>query len=133
MEFPEDCLYTREHEWARVDEEKGTALIGITDYAQGKLGDIVYVDLPAENDELEIEESFGSVESVKAVSDLFAPLSGKVVEANSMLEESPETVNEDPYGEAWMLQIKLSDTKELETLMTAQEYKEFVAAQDEEA
>ena len=132
MEFPEDLRYTKEHEWARIDVKKKIVTIGVTDYAQEKLGDVVYVELPEEGDQVQAEEPFGSVESVKAVSDLFAPLSGTVIEVNDALVDSPEAVNEDPYGEAWMIRVQLSDATEIEELMDVEEYKKFVAAQEEE-
>jgi glycine cleavage system H protein len=132
MEFPDDLRYTREHEWARVDLENKIATIGITEYAQEKLGDVVHVELPDEGADLMVEEPFGSVESVKAVSDLFAPVSGKVTEVNDDLVDSPEMVNEDPYGEAWFVKVKITDLTSLETLMDAGAYKKFVEAKEEE-
>ncbi len=133
MNFPEDLRYTDDHEWARLDEENMIATIGITDYAQEKLGDIVYVELPNEGDEVESAEPFGSVESVKAVSDMFAPLSGTVVEINDALVESPEIVNDDPYGEAWMVKVELKDDSEFKRLMDVKAYKKFVAEEEEKA
>jgi len=132
MKFPEELRYTREHEWARLDDDKKVATVGITDYAQDKLGDIVFVELPEEGAEVNREETFGSVESVKAVSDLFAPLSGVVVEVNDALPDSPEAMNDDPYGEAWMIRIQLTDSGEFTGLMSAEDYKHFLAAQEEE-
>lgn len=122
--YPEDCLYTREHEWIRVEDDVG--VIGITDYAQEALGDIVYVELPSVGDHFSQGEPFGNVESVKAVSELYMPVSGEVVEVNADLAESPQLVNEDPYGDGWMVKIALSDPTELETLMSASEYEEYV-------
>jgi glycine cleavage system H protein len=122
--YPEDCLYTREHEWIRVEDDVG--VIGITDYAQEALGDIVYVELPSVGDHFSQGEPFGNVESVKAVSELYMPVSGEVVEINEDLAESPQLVNEDPYGDGWMVKITLSDPTELETLMSASEYEEYV-------
>ncbi|MCS6816717.1 MAG: glycine cleavage system protein GcvH [Blastocatellia bacterium] len=122
--YPEDCLYTREHEWIRVEDDVG--VIGITDYAQEALGDIVYVELPSVGDHFSQGEPFGNVESVKAVSELYMPVSGEVVEVNADLTESPQLVNEDPYGDGWMVKIALSDPTELETLMSASEYEEYV-------
>ena len=103
---PEDLHYSKDHEWLRVDGDIAT--IGITDYAQNSLGDVVYVELPRAGDEFAAHESFGSVESVKAVSELFTPVSGKVVESNPTLQDEPEKVNEDPYGDAWMIRVKMS-------------------------
>jgi glycine cleavage system H protein len=128
MEIPEDLRYTREHEWARSKD--GRIVVGITDFAQDSLGDVVYVELPDVGDPVKKGESFGVVESTKAVSELFAPLSGKVVEVNSPLSDAPETVNEDPYEEGWMIAIEPSDPKELESLMDAKAYKAFVDEQE---
>ena len=128
MEFPEDLRYTREHEWARA---KGNRIVvGITDFAQDQLGDVVYVELPDVGDPVKKGESFGVVESTKAVSELFAPISGKVVEVNSPLSDAPETINEDPYEEGWMIAIEPSDPKELEALMDAKTYRAFVQEQE---
>lgn len=132
MEIPDDLRYTREHEWARIDLKQKTATIGVTDYAQEKLGDVVHVDLPEEGAEITREDPFGSVESVKAVSDLFAPLSGKVVEINDDLLDSPEMVNEDPYGEAWMVKIKITETSGIDQMMDAAAYRKFLESQEEE-
>jgi glycine cleavage system H protein len=122
---PEDLRYTREHEWVRVEDGVGT--VGITDYAQDQLGDIVYVKLPPVGTVVRQMEPFGEIESVKAVSDLFSPVSGEVVEVNAELEERPELVNLDPYGQGWMLRVRLADPSELERLMTAAEYDAYVA------
>jgi glycine cleavage system H protein len=128
MDFPEDLRYTREHEWAR---QKGTRIVvGITDFAQDQLGDVVYVELPDIGDPVKKGESFGVVESTKAVSELFAPMSGKVVEVNDPLTDAPETINEDPYEEGWMITIEPSDPKELEALMDAKAYRAFVEEQE---
>ncbi len=127
--YPEDCLYTREHEWIRVEDDVG--VIGITDYAQEALGDIVYVELPSVGDHFSQGEPFGNVESVKAVSELYMPVSGEIVEVNEDLAESPQLVNEDPYGDGWMVKIALSDPTELETLMSASEYEEYVREEKE--
>jgi len=128
MEFPEDLRYTREHEWART---KGTRIVvGITDFAQDQLGDVVYVELPDVGDPVKKGESFGVVESPKAVSELFAPISGKVIEVNSPLSDAPETINEDPDEEGWMIAIEPSDPKELEALMDAKTYRAFVQEQE---
>lgn len=130
MEFPEDLLYTEEHEWARVEDK--TVTIGITDFAQKQLGDIVYLDLPGEGDELSQEDTFGVIESVKAVSDLYSPVSGRVVEVNTSLLDSPEIINQDPYGEGWMLRIEIEDegSDELDELLNAQDYEKLVQAQE---
>jgi len=115
MNIPEDLKYTKDHEWARI--EKDVATVGITDYAQGELGDIVYVELPEVGTRVKQGESFGTIEAVKAVSDLYAPLSGEVIEVNTELENSPEVINQDPYGKGWMIKIKISDSKELNDLL----------------
>ncbi len=128
MDFPEDLRYTREHEWAR---KKGSNLvIGITDFAQDQLGDVVFVELPAVGDVIKKGESFGVVESTKAVSELFAPLSGKVVEVNDPLTDAPETINEDPYEEGWMIVVEPSEPSELDALMDAKAYRTFVEEQE---
>ena len=124
MDIPDDLKYTRDHEWAR--SKGGRVVVGITDFAQDQLGDVVYVELPAVGDEVKKGESFGVVESTKAVSDLFAPVSGKVVEVNDPLVETPETVNEDPYEEGWLIAIEPSDPAELAALLDAKAYKAFV-------
>jgi glycine cleavage system H protein len=128
MEFPEDLRYTREHEWARMKGDK--VVVGITDFAQDQLGDVVYVELPDVGDAVKKGEAFGVVESTKAVSELFAPVSGKVVEVNDPLSDAPETVNEDAYEEGWMIVIQPSDPKELESLMDAKAYRAFVEEQE---
>jgi glycine cleavage system H protein len=128
MDFPEDLRYTREHEWAR---KKGSNfVIGITDFAQDQLGDVVFVELPEIGDPVKKGESFGVVESTKAVSELFAPISGKVVEVNDPLADAPETINEDPYEEGWMIVIEPTDASELEGLMDVKAYKAFVEEQE---
>jgi glycine cleavage system H protein len=124
MDFPEDLRYTREHEWAR--KKGGNYVVGITDFAQEQLGDVVYVELPDVGDPVKKGESFGVVESTKAVSELFAPLTGKIVEVNDPLSDAPETVNDDPYEEGWMIVIEPADPKELEALMDAKAYRAFV-------
>jgi glycine cleavage system H protein len=124
MDFPEDLRYTREHEWARAKD--GRIVVGITDFAQDQLGDVVYVELPDVGDPVKRGESFGVVESTKAVSELFAPITGKVVEVNDPLSDAPETINEDPYEEGWMIAIEPADPKELESLMDAKAYRAFV-------
>jgi len=120
---PENLHYSKDHEWVRVDGNIAT--IGITDYAQNSLGDVVYVELSKPGDELGANESFGSVESVKAVSELFTPVSGKVIEQNSSLQEEPEIVNSDPYGAAWMIRLQMSSPGEVDSLLTAEEYEDF--------
>lgn len=122
--YPDDLKYTKEHEWLAVNGSVGT--VGITHYAQSELGDIVYVELPAAGSQVVAGEEFGTVESVKAVSEIFAPVSGEVLEVNASLASSPETINKDPYGDGWLLKIKLADTKDLETLMTAAAYRKHI-------
>lgn len=126
MSLPEDLKYTREHEWVR-DNGDGTATIGVTDFAQGELGDIVFVELEDLGFECEKDQEFGTVEAVKTVSDLFAPVSGEIVEVNDQLEDDPELVNDDAYGDGWMVKLKLKDNSELDDLMTADEYKKIIA------
>jgi glycine cleavage system H protein len=121
MEFPQNLKYTQEHEWIRVEDD--VAIIGITDYAQGELGDIVYVEVETIDETLAKDEVFGSVEAVKTVSDLYMPVSGEVIEFNESLEESPETVNEDPYGAGWIIKVRMTDVSELDDLMDAEAYK----------
>ena len=129
MEFPEDLKYSKQHEWVLV--EGNVATIGITDYAQDQLGDIVFVELPAIGDKVSKEDAFGVVESVKAVSDIFAPISGSVLEVNDDLPDNPEMLNEDPYGDGWMIKIEMNDPDELKDLLTAAEYEEYVAEEKE--
>ncbi len=124
VEIPEELKYTKEHEWAKLEE--GLVVIGITSYAQDALGEIVYVELPSEGDEITKGDPFGGVESTKSVSDLYAPLSGEVVEVNEALLDSPETINEDPYGAGWMIKVKPYDTSELEDLMDYEEYTDYI-------
>src|SRR5512139_3056372 len=128
MNIPDDLKYTKDHEWARQKGNK--VLVGITDFAQDQLGDVVFVELPDVGDTVKKGESFGVVESTKAVSELFAPVSGKVVEVNDPLSDAPETVNEDPYEEGWMIVIEPSDPKELDALMDAKAYRAFVEEQE---
>lgn len=130
MEFPSDLKYTKEHEWAKVEGK--AVLIGITDYAQEELGDIVYVELPEVDEEIAKDESFGSVESVKTVSDVYAPVSGKILEVNKDLEEGPEVINSDPYGDGWLVRIEMSDPDELSKLLSAAEYAEYVREEEGE-
>jgi glycine cleavage system H protein len=129
MEFPDDLRYTREHEWVLVEDK--IAMVGITDFAQEQLGDIVFVELPAVGDKVTRDEAMGVVESVKAVSDVYSPVSGTVTEVNDDLPDSTELVNEDPYGDGWMVKIELSDPTDLDDLMTAAEYEKWVAEQQE--
>jgi len=126
MNFPQDLRYTSEHEWVRVTEGN-IATIGITDFAQGELGDIVYVDIDSIGNHLNANEVFGSVEAVKTVSDLFMPVDGKVLELNAALDGSPDLVNTDPYGEGWIIKVEMSDPTQLEGLMDAAAYESSVA------
>jgi len=122
--YPDDLKYTREHEWIAINGGVGT--VGVTHYAQSELGDIVYVELPRPGSPVVAGEEFGTVESVQAVSEIFAPASGEVLEVNAALSSKPETVNKDPYGEGWLLKIKLADPKELASLMTAADYRKYI-------
>ncbi|HIG75460.1 MAG TPA: glycine cleavage system protein GcvH [Bacteroidetes bacterium] len=127
MNIPSDCRYTKDHEWVRLDD--GLAVIGITDYAQGELGDIVFVEVDVdEGDEIGAEDPFGTVEAVKTVSELFAPLAGTMEAINEALEDAPETVNSDPYGEGWMIKIRPADEGDLDGLMSAEEYAHMIGA-----
>ncbi len=126
MNIPQELKYTKDHEWVKIEGD--TATIGVTDFAQGELGDIVYVEVETLDETLEKEEVFGTVEAVKTVSDLYMPLSGEIVEFNDSLEDEPEKVNEDPYGEGWMIKIKMTDASEAEELLSADEYKEVVGS-----
>ena len=126
---PEDLHYSKDHEWVRVDGDQ--AIIGITDYAQNSLGDVVYVELPKAEDEFAANEPFGSVESVKAVSEVFTPIAGTVVKINEALADEPETVNSDPYGAGWMIRLKMSNPGEVDSLLTAAEYEDFTKAESE--
>ena len=129
MEFPEDYKYSKEHEWVLVEGKIAT--VGITDFAQDQLGDIVFVELPVVGDKVSKEDAFGVVESVKAVSDIYAPVSGKVLEVNDDPPENPEMLNEDAYGDGWIIKIDMSDPEELNDLMSAAEYEEYVAEEKE--
>ena len=126
MNVPEGLKYTKDHEWIKIDGDIAT--VGITDFAQGELGDIVYVDIETVDESIDRDEVFGSVEAVKTVSDLFMPLSGEITELNELLEDAPEKVNTDPYGEGWMIKIKLSNNSEIENLLDAEGYKEIIGA-----
>jgi glycine cleavage system H protein len=127
MSYPENLKYTKEHEWVLLSGDNGT--IGITDHAQHELGDIVFVDLPKVGFKLKRGETFGSVESVKAVSDIYAPVSGEVTETNGLLSKTPEKLNEDPHGEAWLIKVKLSDLAETKELLSAADYQAYVGAE----
>ena len=126
---PEDLHYSKDHEWVRVESDQ--AIIGITDYAQDSLGDVVYVELPKPGDEFATSESFGSVESVKAVSEVFTPVSGEVVMINESLADEPEKVNTDPYGAGWMIRVRMSNPGSVDSLLTAAEYEDFTKAEKE--
>lgn len=124
MNIPADLKYTKDHEWVRIEGDVVT--VGITDFAQGELGDIVYVEVETVDETLEAEEIFGTVEAVKTVSDLFLPVSGEIIEFNTLLEDEPEKVNTDPYGEGWMIKIKCSDTSQIDQLLSAEDYKTLI-------
>lgn len=126
---PENLHYSKDHEWVRVED--GTAVIGITDHAQDQLGDVVYVELPKAGDEFAANDSFGSVESVKAVSEIFTPVTGKVTEINESLNDEPEKVNKDPYGDGWMIKMTMKSSGEVDSLLTAAEYEDFTKAESE--
>ena len=124
MEIKPNLKYTKDHEWISIDGNNAT--IGITDYAQGELGDIVYVEIESIGDSLNKEEIFGSVEAVKTVSDLFIPVSGEITEMNENLEDNPELINDDPYGDGWIIKMKINDSSELNDLLSPEEYKELI-------
>jgi glycine cleavage system H protein len=126
MSTPSDLKYTREHEWVR-DNGDGTVTIGITDFAQGELGDIVFVELEDAGEDYAKDDTFGTVEAVKTVSDLYAPIDGEVTELNEALEDNPELVNDDPYGEGWMIKMKVADAGQLESLLSADEYQDITS------
>lgn len=126
MNIPEELKYTKDHEWVKIEGDIAT--VGITDFAQGELGDIVYIDIESLDETVAINEVFGSVEAVKTVSDLFMPLSGEIIEFNEQLEDAPEKVNTDAYGDGWMIKIKISDNSEIESLLDASGYKEIIGA-----
>src|ERR1041384_7866744 len=130
MEIPEGLKYSKEHEWVLVEGQSAT--IGITEFAQEELGDIVFVELPEVGEKVVKDDPFGAVESVKAVSDVYAPVSGSVLEINDVLPDNPETINDDPYGDGWMIRVELSDLDDLKDPMDAEEYAEYVAQQKEE-
>ena len=131
MKFPKKLRYTREHEWALVEGKEAT--FGVTDYAQHELGDVVFLELPKVGDTVTKDEPFGVIESVKASNELYAPVSGEVIEVNNELTETPEVVNNDPYGDAWMIRVEMSDAAEVEDLLSADDYKQFIAEEAEEA
>ena len=124
MHFPGDLKYTKDHEWIRVEGNIGT--IGITDHAQGELGDVVYIDIPDDSATLSVGDSFGTIEAVKTVADMYAPVSGKIIEVNNALNDAPETVNGDPYGAGWMIKLELTNLAELGELMDVTAYKEII-------
>lgn len=125
MNVPADLKYTKEHEWVKVDGNIAT--VGITDFAQSELGDVVFVEIETEGEELDKEETFGTIEAVKTVSDMFMPISGKIIEVNPGIEDAPESVNTDAYGEGWMIKIEMSDTSELDSLLSATDYESEIA------
>ena len=124
MNIPEELKYTEEHEWVRIEDN--IAIVGITDFAQGELGDIVYLEIDTLDSQIDSNEVFGTVEAVKTVSDLFMPIAGKVVEVNPSLEDNPELVNEDPYGEGWIIKIDVTDESQLDSLLSASDYKNLI-------
>lgn len=126
MNVPDNCKYTDKHEWIRIEGEE--AIIGITDYAQGELGDIVYIEIETEGEKLALGEAFGTIEAVKTVSDLFMPMSGEVLEFNSQLEDEAELVNTDPYGKGWMIRVRIDNPGELDALLSPDQYKELISA-----
>jgi len=124
MNVPENLMYTKDHEWIRVEGDN--AYIGITDFAQGELGDVVFIEIETEGETLDKEEVFGTIEAVKTVSDMFMPVGGEVLEINNAIEDSPDLVNKDPFGDGWMIKISISDTAELNELLSADQYKELI-------
>ncbi|NER12667.1 glycine cleavage system protein GcvH [Leptobacterium flavescens] len=126
MNIPSELKYTKDHEWIKIDGDVAT--VGITDFAQSELGDIVYVEVETVDETLDKDEVFGTVEAVKTVSDLFLPLSGEIIEFNESLEDEPEKVNSDPYGDGWMIKIKISDTSEIDGLLSGEDYKALIGA-----
>ncbi|MEJ2543331.1 MAG: glycine cleavage system protein GcvH [Calditrichaceae bacterium] len=125
MNIPSELKYTKDHEWVKVEGD--TAIVGITDYAQSELGDVVYVELPEDGAEVSMNETFGSIEAVKAVADLFSPVSGEVIEINESIQDEPEKVNQDAYGDGWMVKIRLSNPDELSQLMDASAYEKHIS------
>ncbi len=126
MNTPDNLKYTKDHEWVKIEGE--TATVGITDFAQSELGDIVFVEVDTEGEELDKEETFGTIEAVKTVSDLFMPISGEVTEFNEELEATPDIINKDPYGEGWIIKIKVKDPSEADDLLTAEQYKDLIGS-----
>lgn len=126
MKIPENLKYTKDHEWIRVEED--FAYIGVTDFAQGELGDVVFVEIETEDESLDKEEVFGTIEAVKTVSDMFMPVSGKVLEVNPKIVDEPELVNKDPYGEGWLVKISIADSSELDELLTPEQYNDLINA-----
>ena len=124
MKIPENLKYTKDHEWVRVEED--CAYIGVTDFAQGELGDVVFVEIETKGEKLDKEEVFGTIEAVKTVSDMFMPVSGEVLEINPKIEEEPELVNKDPYGEGWLIKISIADSSELDELLTPEQYNDLI-------
>lgn len=131
MNTPDELLYSKEHEWLEADAESRSATLGITDYAQDQLGDVVYVELPDVGASVGVGESLGSLESVKAVSEVYSPVSAEITEVNEKLADSPETINDDPYGEGWIVKLKLSDAGQLDDLMSASDYATYVEEEGE--
>jgi len=129
MRYPSDCLYSKDHEWLRVEDDLCT--LGITDYAQDELGEIVFVDLPDKGDRFDASDEVGTIESVKAVAEVYTPVSGEVVGVNSALEDEPEMVNESPQGDGWLVKLKMIDKSELDALMSAEKYEEFLSSGDD--
>ncbi len=126
MNIPDNLKYTKDHEWVKIEGDIAT--VGITDFAQGELGDVVFVEVDTEGENLDQEETFGTIEAVKTVSDLFMPLSGEITEFNEELESAPDTINKDPYGKGWIIKIKIADKSEVDNLLDAGQYKELVEA-----
>jgi len=124
MKIPENLKYSKDHEWLKIEED--SAYIGVTDFAQGELGDVVFVEIETEGESLDKEEVFGSIEAVKTVSDLFMPVSGEVLEINPKIEDEPELVNKDPYGEGWLIKISIADSSELDELLTPVQYNDLI-------
>tara|TARA_Y100000590_G_scaffold407416_1_gene497659 strand:+ start:1042 stop:1419 length:378 start_codon:yes stop_codon:yes gene_type:complete len=125
MNIPQNLLYTKEHEWIKVDGD--TAYVGITDYAQSELGDIVFVELPAENDDFEKNDVFGTIEAVKTLADLFLPVSGQIIEVNNKVEDEPELINSQPYDDGWLVKISITNADELKDILKADDYKEMIS------
>lgn len=125
MDVPENLYYTKEHEWVGINASVAT--VGITDYAQGELGDIVFVELPEVGTDVKQMEAFGTIEAVKTVADLYSPMSGEIIEVNGIIEERPEVMNKDPYGEGWIIKVRVADTDELNELLSAEEYKKLIS------